>query len=338
MFGRGVLDGLAGSAFIADVDARDRVALRIVGAVAGGFIVGAVAAIAAMILLLALYVLVSGRGAEGLAGITNLLIGLRDEKAASLSSTLLQLILDTGVNLAFALAFVATAAVIFSRHFRVFVTIAARFRWRLVVSGVALSIIVLAPIFIVDRFVTAPPSAIPLIAISPDWLQRLGYLLTAVLFIPAAAAEELVFRGWLLRQTAAFVRRPLLLLLATGFLFAVMHLDFNPDSLLTRTLMGAGFAYMTLRLGGIEFSIGAHAANNMLIMLLIQPLTLQLPRQTSAISAFSLIEDAVLIAGYILITEAVVRLPTLARWSGLRPEEITASAAFPPQGVAGPPR
>ena len=37
MFGRGVLDGLAGSAFIADVDARDRVALRIVGAVAGRF-------------------------------------------------------------------------------------------------------------------------------------------------------------------------------------------------------------------------------------------------------------------------------------------------------------
>ena len=337
MLGRGVLDGLAGSAFIADVDARDRAPLQIVGSIAGGFIIGAVAAIAAMILLLTLNVLVSGHGAEGLAGISNLLIALRDEKTASLSSTLLQLIIDTGVNLAFALAFVATAAAIMTRHFRVFVTIAARFRWRLVVSGVALSILVLAPVFIVDRFVTGPPSAIPLIAISPDWLQRLGYLLTAVLFIPAAAAEELVFRGWLLRQSAAFVRRPLLLLLATGFLFAVMHLDFNPDSLLTRTLMGAGFAYMTLRLGGIEFSIGAHAANNMLIMLLIQPLTLQLPRQTSAISALSLIEDAALIAGYILITEAVARSPTLGRFSGLGPDEVSASSPFPPERLAGPP-
>ena len=34
--------------------------------------------------------------------------------------------------------------------------------------------------------------------------------------------------------------------------------------------MGAGFAYMTLRLGGIEFSTGVHAANNLLIVLFIQ--------------------------------------------------------------------
>ena len=338
MFGRGVLDGLAGSAFIADVDARDRAPLHIVGSVLGGFVVGAVAAVAAMILVLAIYVLVSGHGPEGLAGITNLLIALRDEKTASLSSTVLQLFLDTGVNLAFALAFVATAALIVTRRFWVFITIAARFRWRLVVAGTALSLLVLAPLFIVDRIVSGTVGQIPLIAISPHWSSRAGYVLASLLFIPAAAAEELVFRGWLLRQLAAFVRRPLILLLGTGCLFAVLHLDFNPDSLLTRTLMGAGFAYMTLRLGGIEFSIGAHAANNMLIMLLIQPLTLQLPQPTSSISPLSLIEDAVLVAGYILITEAVARSSVLGRLTGLRPEEVSATSDFTSERLAGPPR
>ena len=76
----------------------------------------------------------------------------------------------------------------------------------------------------------------------------------------------------------------------------------------------------------------------MLIMLLIQPLTLQLPQQTSSISPLSLIEDAVLVAGYILITEAVARSSVLGRLTGLRPEEVSATSDFRSERLAGPPR
>ncbi len=69
--------------------------------------------------------------------------------------------------------------------------------------------------------------------------------------------------------------------------------------------MGAGFAYMTLRLGGIEFSTGVHATNNILIVLFIEPLTLKTAAAPTDLTTGRIIEDICLIAGYILITEAV---------------------------------
>jgi membrane protease YdiL (CAAX protease family) len=336
MSGRDVLDGLERSAFIADLDGRDRRPLPILGTLTAGPIAGAVAALAAMVLILALCTLVSGHGGEGLAGISNLLIAVRDQTTPTLFTTALQLMLDTSVNGAFVLAFVAVAAAFAGRAFIAYVTVAARVRWRLILVGLILSAAVLAPVMIVDRIVSGGGDLAPILSISPGWRGRAVYALTVLLFIPAAAAEELLFRGWLLRQTAAFVRRPLLLIAGTAVLFAALHLDFNPDSFLTRTLMGAGFAYMTLRLGGVEFSTGAHAANNILIVLFIEPLTLQAPHEASGITALSLIEDVALVLGYVAITEAVALSPVLRRWSGLRPDDVSPSTWISPRGLRGP--
>jgi hypothetical protein len=120
---------------------------------------------------------------------------------------------------------------------------------------------------------------------------------------------------------AAFAPPSGILVVLTAILFAAAHFDFNPDAFLTRALMGAGFAYMTLRLGGIEFSTGVHAANNMLIVLFLEPLNLQ--AEHPALSAFSLLEDITLLVGYFLITEAVVHIPRLRRWAGVRGEELS---------------
>jgi hypothetical protein len=109
--------------------------------------------------------------------------------------------------------------------------------------------------------------------------------------------------------------------------FSAAHLDFGADGFLTRLLMGAGFAYMTLRLGGIEFSTAAHAANNILIVLFVQPLTLQSPAAASGLSMGSLLEDVAMAAGYIAITEAVVRLGPLRRWAGVKLKDISPPAA-----------
>jgi membrane protease YdiL (CAAX protease family) len=91
----------------------------------------------------------------------------------------------------------------------------------------------------------------------------------------AAAAEEVVFRGWLLKQMGAFTRNPALLIAINGLLFSAIHFDPNLDAFLVRLAMGVGLAWMTLRLGGIEFAIGAHAANNIVILLFIQPMSLK---------------------------------------------------------------
>ena len=106
--------------------------------------------------------------------------------------------------------------------------------------------------------------------LDPRYLDhtRLTYVLamTAGLLL-AAAAEEVVFRGVLLRLTALVTRRPLLLCLINGLLFSAIHIDPDPVAFVARALAGMVWTWAALRLGGIEFAIGAHLANNLAISL-----------------------------------------------------------------------
>ena len=331
MSGPGVWAGLASSPFLADVGRRDRDPGRLLGAVAGGVVVGAVAALAGMILILALYTLAAGLGGEGMDGIREVALRLKSATPPSLQLTILELLVAATINGAFAVAFVAVAALIARHPFHRYVSAAPRLRWRLLVVGLVLSAIVLGPVVAADRLFSGDSGPAPLFAIAPGALERGAYGLGALLLIPAAAAEELIFRGWLMRQTAAFTRRPAVLIGLSALVFSAAHFDFSLDGFLTRALMGAGFAYMTLRLGGIEFSTGAHAVNNIAIVLFIQPLTLQSPPAAFGLSIGSLLEDLAMAAGYIAITEAVARFGPLRRWAGVRPEDLTAPQAGAPR-------
>jgi membrane protease YdiL (CAAX protease family) len=214
-----------------------------------------------------------------------------------------------------AATFIAVAAMIAGVGPRRYVTVARNIRWRLLASGLVLSCLIIGPLVLGSQYLDphAPPA--PLLSLAHDWPGRIGYALGCVLLlIPAAAAEEIVFRGWLLRQSAAVSRNPLFLMAVNGVLFSAIHGELAPDPFLTRALMGAGFVYMTLRLGGIEFSTGAHAANNILIVLFIQPLSLK-PAPSSGVSGGSLAQDAFLLFSYVLMAEAVARWPLLRRWS-----------------------
>ncbi|MEO8813490.1 MAG: CPBP family intramembrane glutamic endopeptidase [Caulobacteraceae bacterium] len=323
MSGPGVFGGLARSAFLADVDDRDRDAGNIARAVAGGLGVGLVSAIACWIVILAPYALLAGRGSEGLEGIGRIAAGMADLRIGDPTTTFLRLLVATATDGLFLIAFVAVAAAVARRGLHRYVTVAPRIRWRLLLLGLALAALALGPLVVTDRLATGNVERLPLMAISPGVPGRVFYALSALLLIPAAAAEELFFRGWLLRQTAAFTRRPAVLIAFGALVFSALHFDFTPDAFLTRAIMGAGFAYMTLRLGGIEFSTGVHAANNMLIVLFVQPLTAQVGADTTGVTAGALVEDMALVAGYLAMTEAVVRIAALRRWAGVRPEEIS---------------
>jgi membrane protease YdiL (CAAX protease family) len=101
---------------------------------------------------------------------------------------------------------------------------------------------------------------------------RILYLLAmpgAVLI--GAAAEEVIFRGVLLRVTGLILRRPVLLCLINGLLFSAIHLDPDPVSFVIRAISGMGYTWIALRLGGLEFPIGAHFANNVYIALVWAP-------------------------------------------------------------------
>jgi membrane protease YdiL (CAAX protease family) len=334
MIGTGIMAGLAESAFIADLDARARAPGPIVAALVVGPLASLVAAVAAMVLVLTIDTLLSGHGQEGLGGLTRIVLALKDSEPPTLARETLELFLDAIVNGVVALTFVAVAAAFAGRSLHGYVTAAPRVRWRLLAIGLIFGALALAPVLVFDRIASGADTPPPLTSLSPDLWGRVAYAATSLLFIPAAAAEEIFFRGWCLRQFAAFSRRPTYMILGTSLAFSALHFDFNPDSFLTRTLMGAGFAYMTLRLGGIEFSTAVHAINNILIILFVAPLTLQPAEQGASITAESLLEDLAMVVGYLVITETVARSTALHRWAGLRSDELSPSSMT--RGAGGP--
>ena len=320
---------LGRSAFIADVGPRDLDPKRLLLTLALGIAVAFVAAMAGWVLIMAPEAILTGHGGEGLGGLGAAAAPLTDFHLGALGLTVVRLLVATSSDSVFFLVFVAVAAAVADHDLKRYWTAAPKIRWRLLVGGTVLAIIVLAPAVAAERLLYSGPDPVPLEAISHHLLGRLAYIAATLLLIPAATAEELFFRGWLMRQIATLSRRPSLMIGLTALVFSATHLDFSADGFLTRVLMGAGLGYMTLRLGGIEFAAGVHAANNILILLFLQPLVPATTAAPSGLTVGSLLEDFVLIAGYVLITEAVARTPALRGWLSVRPDEVSADAALP---------
>jgi len=128
--------------------------------------------------------------------------------------------------------------------------------------------IITIPIYLATGSEWAPP------ILDPEYLDRtrLLYVLAMVTgLLAAAAAEEVMFRGVMLRLTGRFPRRPRLLGLITGLVFSAIHLDPDPIAFIARAISGGVWTWAALRLGGLEFGIGAHLANNLIIALFWQP-------------------------------------------------------------------
>lgn len=108
------------------------------------------------------------------------------------------------------------------------------------------------------------------------YLDRTRLLYAAVMtgaLLAGAAAEEVAFRGVFLRVTGLLTRRALLLCVINGLLFSAFHLDPDPVAFLQRALAGMGWTWAALRLGGLEFAIGSHFANNLFIALFWAPIS-----------------------------------------------------------------
>ena len=102
----------------------------------------------------------------------------------------------------------------------------------------------------------------------------LPFALITVLFLPMQTwAEELFFRGWILRWASRLPRFSQVFI--SGIIFALPHLG-NPEAatdawlaLLAYFIIGAGWAYVSVRSGGIELAMGAHLANNAFSLLVV---------------------------------------------------------------------
>ena len=213
----------------------------------------------------------------------------------------LQLALGLG---SLAAGVVLAARVIFGRPVATWVTAAPRFRKSLLAAGAVATLPAVGLLMAIDALVLGGDLQLPIL--DPAGLDlKLGYICAVTVgLLVAAAAEEVVFRGYVLQQTAAFTRNVWLIVGLNGVLFALLHLEFDPSALAARTLAGAAFAWAALRLGGLEFAIGAHLATNLMLALFQAPM---LPEDPAATGGMDEVLSEVALAAYTVWIVEVLR-------------------------------
>jgi membrane protease YdiL (CAAX protease family) len=306
-----VLAELRRSPFLDDLTPNDRRVVPLLLTLPIGTIAALLAAIICGIAVFLAFA-AGGGGVEAAERLMTMISG--GETPAGLTQTAFVLNLLAWVNGGMALAFVSVAALLQRRRLASYFTAASPFRWRLMLLGLALFAVTIGPLLLASAALDAKAPAMPILTVSPDLAGRLIYAIMVVsLLVIAAAAEELVFRGWLIKVVGAWFPDPRVVLVLSGLLFSAIHFDPNLDAFLMRLAMGVGLAWMALRLGGIEFAIGAHAANNIMILLFIQPMTLK-PEGPHAFPPEILLIAPLMLAGYVALAEFAARWSPLRRW------------------------
>ncbi|WP_078625332.1 type II CAAX endopeptidase family protein [Streptomyces iakyrus] len=97
------------------------------------------------------------------------------------------------------------------------------------------------------------------------WDSFLTALAVLAVLVPLqAAAEEYVFRGWLLQAAGAFVRSPWFAVIPQAVLFAAAHGWGTQWGFLGLLVNGLVAGLLTIRTGGLEAAIALHVLNNLL--------------------------------------------------------------------------
>jgi len=134
-----------------------------------------------------------------------------------------------------------------------------RGRWMLTALGVSalVWIVVLAVQVAVGAAAGEPPGTF-----TTDPTIYLISLAIVVVLVPfQAATEEYLYRGVLLQVIGSWVPWAIVGILISAVIFAVSHI-YDIWGLVQVGLMGAGFAYIAIRTGGLEAGIAFHTVNN----------------------------------------------------------------------------
>jgi uncharacterized protein len=311
------LKALESSPLLADVGENERNIGRLVLGVAAGVVGGIVLGLVVLVLIAVALVLQQVSAGASIDEVQANLQRMIDPKTEPTMATALGILAFLAVgNAALFGGFTLITGLVQKVRIKSLFTGAPKFRWRLLLLGMVMFVAIIGPILVVDTMLNGTTADLPLLRLAHTLPERALYVVVGVVaLVIAAGVEELMTRGWLLRQTAAWSRNFWVIVIVNFVVFSALHVpDVDINNFVGRGLMAAGFCYMALRTGGIEFSTGAHAANNILLLLFVQasPLARPEPQPFSLMAAGTTL-FAVL--GYVLITEIVVRWTPLRQWS-----------------------
>ncbi|MCW2831699.1 MAG: hypothetical protein JWP31_2391, partial [Aeromicrobium sp.] len=218
-------------------------------------------------------------------------------------------------------------------------SVEGRMRWRWLATVTAVAIVVYGTVLGVFLLLAEAEDASEVGAAVLDDRAVVALVLVLALTPFQAAAEEYVFRGYLMQLAGSWSRWAIIPVALSVPLFVAGH-AYEGWGLVDVGIFGLTAAYLTIRTGGLEAAIAAHVANNV-TLLVFESLSVFVSTDEGAGPADlapTVISSLLMIA----IVEALVRLLGIAR---TRPpvEQPTASVTPPvpqwsaPQWPAWPP-
>ncbi len=188
-----------------------------------------------------------------------------------------------------------------------------RLRWRWLIVCVGLAAAMAVVVAIATSLLPAeqggasltPPAGATL------WLS----LLVVILVVPVqAAAEEYIFRGYLMQSIGRWLRHPLFAILLPVPLFVIGHL-YDPVGQAAVALFAIAAGWLTWRTGGLEAAIAVHIVNNLLAF--VTGIVAGTDPSAADVGWVSFATSVLLLGGYCLAVEYVLRRRPIARTYGL---------------------
>jgi membrane protease YdiL (CAAX protease family) len=158
------------------------------------------------------------------------------------------------------------------RKFLDTITGAGRIRWKRMLVAGAVWMILMA-VYLIVYIIVDPEN----FTINNNSLSLIVLAMLSFLLIPFQAAfEEILFRGYLMQGFTLVISRRIFPLIITAVFFALMH-SLNPEvkefgflSVMPQYLaFGLIFGIVTILDDGIEMALGAHAANNIFLCIMV---------------------------------------------------------------------
>ncbi len=206
-------------------------------------------------------------------------------------------------------------AAVMGRSWRTWFTSAPRFRWRLLAAGLVGFCAITGLAMGIDGLMHGFAMSPPLLRTDEAPLARLIYAcVTLVAFLIVAAAEEVLFRGWMMQQTSVVTTNLVLVLGLNATAFMFVHLEPDPARNIALLASGVSLGWIALRTGGLEFGIGVHAANNLMIAWFSSPD--RITDLSGRMSAGDLVLQLSVTLSGLGLAEAVRRSARWQRWTG----------------------
>ncbi|SCG86554.1 CPBP family intramembrane glutamic endopeptidase [Methanobacterium congolense] len=156
------------------------------------------------------------------------------------------------------------------KKFTSLINTTGKFDWMKLLKGAGIWTALMAALTFIPLLTTAQDYQI---TFNPKTFGLL-LILSVIAFPLQASFEEIFFRGYLMQAVGLLSKKPVIPLLATSILFALVHF-FNGTDLQMSVMMVAGTLVIGLMLGIIvlgenrlETAMGIHIANNMFVALI----------------------------------------------------------------------